>query len=297
MEETPPSLSPLEFAHARVPRWRRWMCWAWQQRLFVLGIIVLTTLLACTLLAPKIAPYSPIKPDYETRLAAPSSEHWFGTDEHGRDIFTRILYGAAVTFMISAVAVGISAGVGVPLGMLAGFFGGWFDTVISRVVDGMFAFPGILLALALMTVLGPGETGAMIAIGIVAIPVAARVARSAVLAEMGNEYVEASRALGSSWIYIVFRSILPNALGPIVVLVSLSFAQAVLSEAALSFLGLGAQPPKPAWGLMLAVGRRYLGEAPWYIFFPGLFIFLLVFSMNSIGEGLRDLVDPRRERF
>jgi len=194
------------------------------------------------------------------------------------------------------VAVGIAAVVGIPLGLFAGYFGGWADAVTGRVVDALFAFPVLLMAIAIVTITGIGLKGAIIAIGLIAIPEFARVSRSAMIAEKENDYVLAARTVGSSVPRIIFRQILPNTLGPIVVLISLGFAFAILNETALSFLGLGAQAPIPSWGADLSAARRYIRDAPWLSLFPGLAIFFLVLALNLSGDGLRDLLDPRRIR-
>jgi peptide/nickel transport system permease protein len=263
---------------------------------FALGIVILAVFILCVPLAPVIAPFNPDKPDYTALLQPPSREHLFGTDDKGRDIFSRVVFGTRVSFTIALVSVGLATLLGLPLGMIAGYFGGKLDMVISRFVDAMFAFPVILLAIAILAITGVGLRGAIIAIGLVAIPEFARVSRAAIIAEKENEYVMAARALGASIPRIIIRNLLPNTLGPIVVLISLGFAFAILNETALSFLGLGAQPPTPSWGADLAAARRYLREAIWLSVFPGLAIFFLVLGLNLVGDGMRDLLDPRRDR-
>lgn len=263
---------------------------------FSLGLLILGVFIFCAVFAPQIAPYNPDKPDYQALLQKPSRDHLFGTDDKGRDIFSRVIYGTRISFTIALISVGIATAVGIPLGLLAGYRGGTIDTLVSRVLDAMFAFPVILLAIAILAITGVGLRGAIIAIGLVAIPEFARVSRSAMLAEKGNDYVLASRAIGASSLRIVFRNILPNTLGPLIVLISLGFAFAILNETALSFLGLGAQPPTASWGADLAAGRRYLRDAVWLTVFPGLAIFLLVLGLNLVGDGVRDMLDPRRDR-
>jgi ABC-type dipeptide/oligopeptide/nickel transport system permease subunit len=271
--------------------------WSVGSILFWSGLAVALLFLASALLAERLAPFDPLAVDYSSRLKAPSVEHLLGTDEHGRDMLSRLIFGARISMAVSAGAVGLATAVGLLLGLTAGYFGGVWDGVVSRVMDGLFAFPSILLAILLMALVGPGVTSVILAIGIVSIPVATRVSRGAIIAEKANDHVEASRALGSSHAYIIFRCLVPNAVGPLLVLVSLSLAQALLAEAALSFLGLGASPPTPSWGSMLSTGRRYLADAPWYTLFPGMCIFLLVLAINLVGEGIRDRMDPRhRER-
>ena len=263
---------------------------------FSLGLVILAVFTLSAPFAPVIAPYDPDKPDYTALLQPPNLDHLFGTDDKGRDIFSRVVFGTRVSFTIALVSVGLATVIGLPLGLIAGFFGGKLDMVISRLLDAMFAFPVILLAIAILAITGVGLRGAIIAIGLIAIPEFARVSRSAIIAEKENEYVIAARAVGASIPRIIIRNILPNTLGPIVVLISLGFAIAILNETALSFLGLGAQPPTPSWGADLAAARRYLREAIWLSVFPGLAIFFLVLGLNLVGDGLRDLLDPRRDR-
>jgi peptide/nickel transport system permease protein len=263
---------------------------------FTLGLLLIGVFLLCVVFAPVVAPYDPAKPNFKALLQQPSGDHLFGTDDKGRDIFSRVVYGTRVSFKIAVVSVGLATLVGLPLGLFAGFYGGWIDATISRLVDAFFAFPPILMAIAILAIKGPGEQSAIIAIGLIAIPEFARVSRSAMIAEKENEYVLAARSIGASVPRIIFRGILPNTLGPVVVLISLGFAFAILNETALSFLGLGAQPPTPSWGADLAQARRYIRDAPWLSIFPGLAIFFLVLSLNLTGDGLRDLMDPRRNR-
>jgi peptide/nickel transport system permease protein len=263
---------------------------------FTVGLLLLSLFVIAVIFAPAIAPFSPSKPNFKALTQSPSRDHLFGTDDKGRDIFSRVVYGTRVSFKIALVSVGLATLAGLPLGLFAGFYGGWIDAIVSRFVDALFAFPPILMAIAILAIKGPGEQSAMIAIGLIAIPEFARVSRSAMIAEKENEYVLAARAIGASAPRIIIRGILPNTLGPIVVLISLGFAFAILNETALSFLGLGAQPPTPSWGADLAAGRRYIRDAPWLSIFPGLAIFFLVFALNLVGDGLRDLMDPRRNR-
>ena len=231
--------------------------------------------------------------DFTALFSPPSLKHFFGTDEFGRDIFSRVLYGAAVSFQVAFIAVLISASLGVFLGAVAGFYGKWLDEIIMRFMDVLFAFPAVLLAITVMAILGRGIGNAMIAIAVVYIPIFARVARGAVLSVRSREFVTAAKALGQTNSRIIFRHILPNALGPIIVHTSLSLAFAILAEAALSFFGLGTQPPDPSWGRMLSEGRSFLRQAWWMGVFPGLAIMLAVMGFNFFGDGLRDLLDPR----
>lgn len=260
--------------------------------LIVTGSLIILTLGMVAFTGHWLAPYDPVAMDFTARFAPPSLAHPFGTDDFGRDIFSRVLYGARVSFRVAFIAVAISATVGVMLGAVAGFYGRWLDEVIMRFMDILFAFPAVLLAITVMAILGRGVGNAMIAIAIVYIPIFARVARGAVISVRGLEYVSAARALGQRNARIILRHILPNALAPIIVQVSLSLAFAILAEAALSFFGLGTQPPDSSWGRMLAEGRAFLREAPWMGIFPGLAIMVSVMGFNFLGDGLRDLLDP-----
>ena len=243
-----------------------------------------------------LAPYDPLMMDFGARFAPPSWAHPFGTDDFGRDLFSRVLHGAAVSFQVAFIAVGISGVAGVSLGLLAGYLGGWVDEAIMRAMDVLFAFPAVLLAITVMAVLGRGVENAMIAIAIVYMPIFARVTRGAVISVRDREFVTAARALGTGHARIMLAHVLPNAAGPILVQTSLSLAFAILAEAALSFFGLGTQPPDPSWGRMLAEGRAFLGQAPWMGIFPGLAIMSAVLGFNLLGDGLRDVLDPRWRR-
>ena len=243
-----------------------------------------------------LAPYDPLAMDFTARFAPPSWAHPFGTDDFGRDLFSRVLHGAAVSFQVAFIAVGISGVAGVTLGVLAGYLGGWVDEAIMRAMDVLFAFPAVLLAITVMAVLGRGVENAMIAIAIVYMPIFARVTRGAVISVRDREFVTAARALGTGHARIMLAHVLPNAAGPILVQTSLSLAFAILAEAALSFFGLGTQPPDPSWGRMLAEGRAFLGQAPWMGIFPGLAIMAAVLGFNLLGDGLRDVLDPRWRR-
>lgn len=264
-----------------------------RHKLIIAGSFIIILLAIIALFGPYLAPYDPEAMNFAAVFAAPSLAHPFGTDEFGRDVFSRVLYGAAVSFRVAIVAVGISGIAGVFLGALAGFYGRWLDEIIMRIMDILFAFPAVLLAITVMAILGRGVTNAMIAIAVVYTPIFARVTRGAVISVRGREFVSAARALGQSNGQIIIKHILPNALAPIIVQTSLSLAFAILAEAALSFFGLGTQPPDPSWGRMLSEGRSFLNQAPWMGIFPGLAIMLSVMGFNFLGDGLRDLLDPR----
>lgn len=267
-----------------------------RHRLAVLGAAIILTLVIVAAFGRVLAPYDPLGMDFGAVFAPPGPEHLFGTDEFGRDIFSRILYGARISLQVAFIAVGISGTLGVLLGLVAGFLGGWLDELIMRIMDVLFAFPAVLLAITIMAILGRGVGNAMIAIAIVYVPIFARVTRGAVIGVRGREFVTAARALGKRPMGVMLRHVLPNALGPIIVQTSLSLAFAILAEAALSFFGLGTQPPEPSWGRMLAEGRGFLRQAPWMGIFPGLAIMVSVMGFNFLGDGLRDLLDPRSTR-
>ena len=260
----------------------------------VLGLVVIVLFVGAALLAPWITPYDPVRQSYSVIRKAPSALHWFGTDENGRDVLARVLFGARATLLAALVSVCIASGAGVPLGLLAGFAGGWVDAVIGRVVDAMLACPFLILAIALAAFLGPSLTNAMIAIGVTATPVFVRVARAATIDAAANHYVEAARALGNPPWRVAVRHVLPNIVPPILVQATLTIATAIIAEASLSFLGLGQQPPEPSWGSMLNSAQRFLTQAPWLAIFPGAAIFVVVLSFNLVGDGLRDALDPRR---
>jgi ABC-type dipeptide/oligopeptide/nickel transport system permease subunit len=245
-------------------------------------------------LAPLIAPYDPYEQHYDRIMVRPNLEHLFGTDNFGRDLFSRVMWGAQISIKVGVVAISIGTLLGTILGLISGYMGGKVDMVSQRIMDGWMAFPSIILALAIVAVLGPGEINVMVAIGLSQVPPANRVIRGAVLAEKSNLYVEATRAISASETRIMFRHILPNVAAPIIVVATIALGQAILSEAALSFLGVGVQPPNPAWGSMLSGhSRTYMLVAPWMAVFPGLAIFLTVMGWNLLGDALRDVWDPR----
>jgi peptide/nickel transport system permease protein len=260
----------------------------------VIGLIVIVSFIAIAIVAPLIAPYDPIATSWTMIRKAPSAMHWMGTDENGRDVLSRVIFGARASLLAGVVSVLIAASIGLPMGLLAGFAGGWIDSVLSRLIDAMLACPFLILAIALAAFLGPDLTNAMIAIGVSTAPRFMRVTRAATMEAAAVEYVEAARALGNPSWRIAVRHVLPNIVPPILVQGTLSVAQAIIAEASLSFLGLGQQPPDPSWGSMLNSAQRFLEQAPWLAIFPGLAIFLCVLSFNLVGDGLRDALDPRR---
>lgn len=249
--------------------------------------------LLVTAVAPLLAPYDPIAADFANVLAPPSREHLFGTDDIGRDILSRVIYGSRVSLQAGLFTVAVALAVGLPLGLVAGFFGGRVDNLIMRGIEVILSFPTLVLALGITAVLGPKLIHALFAIGIVFVPHFARLIRGQVLSVKENEYVAAARALGASDMRVMGCHLLPNCLAPLLVQSSFSISFAILIEAALSFLGLGTQPPTPSWGIMLSTGRGYLEQAPWLGAFPGLAIFLTVLGFNLLGDGIRDALDPR----
>jgi peptide/nickel transport system permease protein len=260
----------------------------------MLGLAVVIAFIALALFAPWISPYDPLQTSWSAVRKAPTAAHWFGTDEIGRDVLSRVIWGTRASLMAGLVSVCISLALGVPIGLLAGYVGRGVDALISRITDAMLACPFLILAIALAAFLGPSLTNAMIAIGISATPVFIRLTRAQVLAVKVEDYVEAARAVGNSHWRIALRHILPNVVPPLIVQATLAIAAAVIAEASLSFLGLGQQPPAPSWGSMLNTAKNYIDNAPWMAVWPGLSIFLLVLSFNLLGDGLRDALDPRR---
>jgi peptide/nickel transport system permease protein len=259
----------------------------------VVGLVVIAVMIVLALLAPLLAPYDPIATSWTLVRKPPSALHWFGTDDLGRDILSRVIYGTRASLMAGAISVGIAFGVGVPVGLLSGYRGGFIDALISRITDAMLACPFLILAIALAAFLGPSLSNAMIAIGITTTPIFVRLTRGQTLNVKMEDYVEAARAVGTPPWRIAWMHILPNIMPALLVQATLSIAAAIIAEAALSFLGLGQQPPLPSWGSMLNAAQRFLTNAPWMALWPGLGIFLVVLSFNLVGDGLRDALDPR----
>jgi peptide/nickel transport system permease protein len=264
-----------------------------RDRAAVLGFGIFFAIAAAAIFAPVLAPHDPTALRMPDRFQGPSLRYPLGTDELGRDLLSRLIYGARVSIAVGVISIGLAASFGTLFGLVGAYYGGRFDTVVMRLMDGLLAFPAIILALAIMTALGPSMTNAMIAIGIVYIPSFARIVRSSVLALKEREFVEAARAGGATDGRVMLRTILPNCTSPLLVQATVGFANAILTEAALSFLGLGVRPPTPSWGAMLDMGRRYLTQTPWYSTTAGAAVFLAVLSLNLVGDGLRDALDPR----
>lgn len=259
----------------------------------VVGLTVIAAFIVIAVFAPFVSPYDPIATSWSLVRKAPSVQHWFGTDDLGRDILARVIYGARASLMAGAISVGIALAIGVPFGLIAGYRGGFVDALISRITDAMLACPFLILAIALAAFLGPSLGNAMIAIGISATPIFIRLTRGQVMSVKVEDYVEAARAMGNPPWRIALFHILPNIMPSLLVQATLSIAAAIIAEAALSFLGLGQQPPAPSWGSMLNSAQRFLTGAPWMAIWPGLAIFLVVLSFNLVGDGLRDALDPR----
>ena len=279
----PPEASPARRALRRLVRRRGAM----------VGLVLVVSFVLMAIFAPWVSPHDPLATSWSMVRKAPSAGYWFGTDEIGRDVLSRVIWGARASLLAGVVSVSISLLVGVPVGLVAGYLGRWPDMIISRIADAMLACPFLILAIALAAFLGPSLTNAMIAIGIAATPVFIRLTRAQVLAVKVEDYVEAARAVGNSHVRIALRHILPNIVAPLIVQATLAIAAAIIAEASLSFLGLGQQPPAPSWGSMLNTAKNYVENAPWMAVWPGLSIFLLVLSFNLLGDGLRDALDPR----
>ena len=269
--------------------WRRLL----RRKSALFGLIIIVALVLVALLAPLIAPFDPTQQSWTTIRKPPSAQHWFGTDESGRDLLSRVMFGARASLLAGVVSISIALTLGVPVGLLAGYGGRWVDVLISRITDAMLAIPFLILAIALAAFLGPSLQNAMIAIGVTATPIFVRLTRGQVMAVKVEDYVEAARAVGNPPVRIAVKHILPNILPALIVQATISIATAIIAEASLSFLGLGQQPPAPSWGSMLNTAQRFLTNAPWMALWPGLAIFLAVLSFNILGDGLRDALDPK----
>lgn len=284
--ETP---APLAIESPARRAWRRLK----QRKSALLALFVIVALILIAIFAPLIAPYDPTKQSWSAVRKAPSLAHWFGTDEVGRDILSRIIFGTRASLSAGVISVGIAITIGVPLGLLAGYLGGKVDAILGRITDAMLAVPFLILAIALAAFLGPSLGNAMIAIGVTATPLFIRLTRGQTLSVVKEDYIEAARAVGNPGWRIALRHILPNVMPALLVQATLTIATAIIAEASLSFLGLGQQPPAPSWGSMLNAAQRFLTNAPWMAVWPGLAIFVTVLSFNLFGDGLRDALDPR----
>ncbi|ALC86764.1 MULTISPECIES: ABC transporter permease [Bacillaceae] len=298
INSTEVDVGALIIARKKVRR-EKWKSFFWtigQNKAAMVGGVIIFLYISLTFLAPILAPYDPYEINLQDKLQSPSLSHWMGTDDKGRDILSRILYGSRLSLGVGFSSVFFGAFFGIILGLIAGYYGKWLDTIISRCLDVMLAFPGILLALAIISALGPSLINVTIAVGVFSIPLFARIVRGSTMEVKKLEYIDAIRTLGANDLIIIFRHILPNILSPIIVQGSLRLATAILSAAGLSFLGLGAQPPSPEWGAMLSSGRDFIFSAPYMAIFPGLMISVLVLGFNLFGDGLRDALDPRMKK-
>jgi peptide/nickel transport system permease protein len=290
--DTARSSAPAEADVVETPlrrAWRRLL----RRKGALFGLAVITLFIAMAVFAPLITRYDPILQSYSLIRQPPSDLHWFGTDELGRDLLTRVIYGARASLLAGVISVSIALGIGVPIGLCAGYLGGLVDAVLSRITDAMLACPYLIFAIALAFLLGPSLANAMIAIGIATTPIFVRLTRGLVMSVKVEDYIEAARVVGNPRWRIALRHILPNILPSLLVQATLSIATAIIAEASLSFIGLGQQPPAPSWGSMLNAAQRFLVSAPWMAVWPGLAIFLTVLSFNLLGDGLRDALDPR----
>ncbi|HEY7030029.1 MAG TPA: ABC transporter permease [Thermomicrobiales bacterium] len=279
---------PRERRHPVLTRFLR-------HRLAVSGVVVIAVMIAVAIAAPVLAPYDPIGLG-DVQLAPPSRQHWLGTDDFGRDVLSRLIYGSRISLEVALISVSIALVAGTVIGVVSAYFGGWLDTALSRTNDVIFSFPDILLAIGLMAMLGPSLRNVMIALGIIYTPIFARVCRASTLVVLTHQYLDAARVTGVPHRMILWRHVLPNILAPLIVQTSVTFAFAILTEAALSFIGLGAQPPTPSWGLMLNAARQLVYTNAWLSVYPGVAIMLAVLSFNFIGDGLQDALDPRAQR-
>ena len=294
MRTVPIQLTPKALPRELSPA-RRALLRLMRRRGAMLGLAIVLAFVAIAFFAPLIAPQDPLQTSWSAVRKAPSAQYLFGTDEIGRDVLSRVIWGARASLLAGLVSVSIAMALGVPIGLLAGYLGGWVDGAISRFTDAMLAVPFLILAIALAAFLGPSLTNAMIAIGVSATPIFIRLTRGQVLSVKVEDFVEAARAVGNPHWRIALRHILPNILPPLIVQATLAIAAAIIAEASLSFLGLGQQPPAPSWGSMLNTAKNYVDNAPWMAVWPGVSIFLLVLSFNLLGDGLRDALDPRHK--
>ena len=269
-----------------------WGFISWKKFQFLIALSILLIVIFAALLAPLLPIIDPDEMKFDLIVSPPSKQHYLGTDSFGRDILSRTIYGARVSLRVGFVAVIIALSMGLPIGLLSGYMGGLTDAILMRLVDALLAFPAILLAVAFIGILGPGETSVMLSLGIVYTPIFARVARAKILSIRELDYVKAAKSIGASELRIICLHLLPNAVGPIIVQVTVAFAFAIIAEAGMSFLGLGTQPPTPSWGLMLAEARPYIQQSTWYPLVPGIVLTIVVLSVTIVGDRLREILDP-----
>ncbi|MEH7239124.1 nickel transporter permease [Bacillus sp. JJ1562] len=295
-----PQLQPngafVEVQKTRPTRWSSFYKKLSKNKAAIAGAIIVLLFVILAIFAPLIAPHDPNLPDIKNKLQTPSSEHWLGTDDLGRDIFSRILFGARISLTVGILSTILGAFVGIILGIVSGYYGRWVDSLIMRICDVFLAFPGILLALAIVSVLGASTTNVIIAVAFFAVPTFARIVRGSTLTVKKLEYIDAIKAMGATDFRIIFKHILPNIVSPIIVQATLYIASAIITASALSFLGMGTKPPTPEWGTMLSEGRSYVSYAPHLTLFPGIAILLVVVGFNLFGDGLRDAFDPKSNK-
>jgi peptide/nickel transport system permease protein len=289
--------APLPPSRAGVGgRWTSWLRLAralFSARLAWLGVLIVVVVVLMAASADYITPYDPIDQDYNAILQSPDADHWLGTDDVGRDIYSRIVYGTRVSLLVGLASVLFAVACGVPMGLAAGFWGGWIDSVLMRITDALWSFPGLILALAVAAALGPGLNNVVFAVGIVSVPIFSRLVRGEALAVRERDFFLAAHALGAGPVRMMVRHLLPNVIAPVIVQASLNVSLAIITEASLSFLGLGVAPPTPSWGSMLRTGYGYIDRAWWISVFPGLAMFLTVVGLNVLGDALRLVLDPR----
>ena len=291
---SPEQAAPVDLEFHHVSNRERFMQAFGKNKVAQLGLVIVLVLSLSALLAPSIAPYDPIAPDYAAVLQPPTTSHWLGTDELGRDIFTRLLYGARISMVIGFVGEGVSLAIGVLLGSISGWYGGWVDDLIMRITDVFFAIPSLMFLIVVVSIVKPGPVSIFLALGFISWPSETRMMRSQVISIKNMDYIMAARAIGVSTPRMLMQHILPNAVAPMIVLGTLGIAGVIQSEAILSFLGLGIQIPTPSWGTMVNTGQNYIFNAAWYAIFPGLAIMVTVLGFNFLGDGLRDALDPTR---
>jgi peptide/nickel transport system permease protein len=296
LAKKPANINSVIVEEKLTPPWKEAWISFYKNRLALVGLGIVVFFIIIAIIAPVIAPYSFKDQVLADRMLPPSSEHWFGTDDFGRDIFSRIVYGARISLWVGFFSVLGSVVAGTLLGIVAGYYGRWVDAIISRIFDIMLAFPSILLAIAVVSILGPSLQNALIAIAVINIPNFGRLVRSKVLSVKQEEYIMAARAVGMRDTRILLLHILPNSISPVIVQATLAIATAIIEAAALGFLGMGAQAPTPEWGKMLADSKNYITQAPWTLFFPGVAIMLTVLGFNLMGDGLRDILDPKMKQ-
>ncbi len=288
--------APVDLSVRHISNRERFLQAFRRNRIAQLGLVIVVLMSLSAILAPAIAPYDPIVPDYTAVLTPPSANHWLGTDELGRDILTRLLYGARISLVIGFVGEGVSISLGMLLGSISGWYGGWIDDLIMRITDMFFAIPSLMFLIVIVSIVTPGPVTIFLALGFISWPSETRMMRSQVMSIKNMDYVMAARSIGVSTPHMLIQHVLPNAIAPMIVLGTLGVAGMILSEAILSFLGLGIQIPTPSWGTMVNTGQNYIFNAQWYAIFPGLAIMITVLGFNFLGDGLRDALDPTRYR-